>query len=538
VTKQIRQSDLSGSARRGWLFFAVLLTVSIVAWSAWGATNVTDATAPDSTPTPTLAPGTGAVAGTAWEDLNANGIWDAGEPVLPGFQVTLWQNDQPLLGIVTGADGVYRFTALAPGIYQITATPPAGYQLTTAGQQTIFISAGVVLTVDFGAVFVPTPTPTATPIPMIDINSATFAYCGGVVQADTRSGTNHVTRYACRPEWSEEGPEMVYRVELGRAQTLTAMLLTTAVDLDLFLLPSAYPETCLAGADATLSYDVQPGVYYVVVDGYQGAAGAFQMRLDCPFGAQATATPTRTPSPTFTPSPALPPTATPTPSPTSPPQYSYLPLVQHTEPGPTPAPITLILQEGADGYVGASDTWISAWPNEDVTPHGSDELLVFRYNRQTTITTHKAPLIRYDLAALPTGANISSAQLALFLVQPPADDVRGAVHGMLRAWDEATATWLAPAPGLSWDVQGAQGIDTDHMGTASDVQQILEGERWYTFDVTQLAQLWSRDPAQNDGLILLARAGDDDYNVEARFASSDYADQQYRPRLVITYWVR
>ena len=57
-----------------------------------------------------------------------------------------------------------------------------------------------------------------------------------------------------------------------------------------------------------------------------------------------------------------------------------------------------MLQQGADGYIGTGDTWLSAWPNEDTVPHGSDEILRFRLNQQTSVMTHKAPLVRFDLA--------------------------------------------------------------------------------------------------------------------------------------------
>jgi hypothetical protein len=174
-----------------------------------------------------------------------------------------------------------------------------------------------------------TSTATGTLRPMLDVTDAPLAICGGLVMGNTQTGANNVSRYSCQPTWDEGGPELVYRIELMHSQPITAMLHTLDPDFDLFLLDSAYPEDCLAAGETNFIVNLQPGThYYLVVDGFQGAAGAFRLHLTCPFEArQATATPTPTPSatPTITPTPS--PGPSPTPTNTGTPRQTYLPLL-------------------------------------------------------------------------------------------------------------------------------------------------------------------------------------------------------------------
>jgi hypothetical protein len=64
----------------------------------------------------------------AWEDMNGNGIQDAGEPPYPGLAVTLTGNDgtgTPIapLNDITDGGGNYLFENLAPGTYTVTFGP-------------------------------------------------------------------------------------------------------------------------------------------------------------------------------------------------------------------------------------------------------------------------------------------------------------------------------------------------------------------------------------------------------------------------------
>jgi protocatechuate 3,4-dioxygenase beta subunit len=55
-----------------------------------------------------------------WNDLNNDGIQDAGEPGIPGILVTVYDNaGVPITSTVTDADGSYLFTNLNPGTYSV-----------------------------------------------------------------------------------------------------------------------------------------------------------------------------------------------------------------------------------------------------------------------------------------------------------------------------------------------------------------------------------------------------------------------------------
>jgi len=67
-----------------------------------------------------------------WEDLNRNGLQDAGEPGVSGVLVTLFANGQPISTTTTDATGFYQFSDLTPSVaYSVGFGLPAGYQFTT-----------------------------------------------------------------------------------------------------------------------------------------------------------------------------------------------------------------------------------------------------------------------------------------------------------------------------------------------------------------------------------------------------------------------
>ncbi|CAN5605541.1 hypothetical protein BH10CHL1_BH10CHL1_03290 [soil metagenome] len=67
----------------------------------------------------------------AWDDLNANGIQDPGEPGINGLTVSL-QGPTSTVTTATSGDGNYYFNVSRTTAYTITITPPSGYSVTAA----------------------------------------------------------------------------------------------------------------------------------------------------------------------------------------------------------------------------------------------------------------------------------------------------------------------------------------------------------------------------------------------------------------------
>lgn len=71
-----------------------------------------------------------------WNDLNGNGLQDAGEPGIAGVTVALTGTDGAgnavSLSVTTGANGSYTFNNLVPGIYNVNFTTLSGYNAATS----------------------------------------------------------------------------------------------------------------------------------------------------------------------------------------------------------------------------------------------------------------------------------------------------------------------------------------------------------------------------------------------------------------------
>lgn len=94
----------------------------------------------------------GSICGSKFNDLNANGIWDDGEPGLPDWEIYL-QNASGTYTETTDADGKYCFTDLLDGQYTVSEIQQDGWIQTfpETSTYTITISNGQqVGDVDFG----------------------------------------------------------------------------------------------------------------------------------------------------------------------------------------------------------------------------------------------------------------------------------------------------------------------------------------------------------------------------------------------------
>ena len=99
--------------------------------------------------------------------------------------------------------------------------------------------------------------------------------------------TDLIDIYSCTG-WDESGPEYAYAFVPSVSGQVDVSLSDLSTDLDLFIVaPGCNPTNCLAYGDATASFNVVAGqLYYVVVDGYQGAVGDYTISVSCPVGAQ------------------------------------------------------------------------------------------------------------------------------------------------------------------------------------------------------------------------------------------------------------
>ena len=108
-------------------------------------------------------------------------------------------------------------------------------------------------------------------------------------QRDTSlAESDEVDRYSCAQDTDESGREVWYRVELASAGTLSISvddMPGDAVDVDVHLLGSIDPSSCIGRNNSALSLQVAAGTYYVTTDTWVNASGAelagpYQLAID------------------------------------------------------------------------------------------------------------------------------------------------------------------------------------------------------------------------------------------------------------------
>ncbi len=108
--------------------------------------------------------------------------------------------------------------------------------------------------------------------------------CGASVSGTNQGGSDSIDSYSCgSPPWNENGPEIAYRFTATEDGTLTATIVEQGVDLDVFILADqCSSNACIAFENLAAVAPVEAGnTYYVVVDGYNGAVGNFNLSIAC-----------------------------------------------------------------------------------------------------------------------------------------------------------------------------------------------------------------------------------------------------------------
>ncbi len=95
----------------------------------------------------------GSLSGSVWNDVNLDGMFDAGESGIPGVSVCLIPDGAGVpVCTITDASGHYEFLNLAPGGYTVVETDPAGTVSTTPGSVRVTVPSGNAKIVNFGDV--------------------------------------------------------------------------------------------------------------------------------------------------------------------------------------------------------------------------------------------------------------------------------------------------------------------------------------------------------------------------------------------------
>lgn len=182
------------------------------------------------------------------------------------------------------------------------------------------------------------------------------------------------------------------------------------------------------------------------------------------------------------------------------------------------------LRQGADGYLGMTDTHILA----DVpdTNFGSATSLRVDGNPQNST------LLRWDLSSLPPGTTVTGVSM-VFHVSDTATSPY-AIYALTRGWSEGEATWPLAAAGSPWMSAGAAAVPGDR--EASQVGSLAasaEGALTVPLNAHGIGKVqeWVNQPAANHGFII------QNYSLSSGcdLVSSESADLSERPMLLVTY---
>lgn len=130
----------------------------------------------------------------------------------------------------------------------------------------------------------------------LDCSDAVALSCGVTYSGSNIAGNDDVSLYACGNTLNVEnnGPEIVHTFTTNAAGVVTINLTGLSANLELFLLSDCDRGACLqfsqnpGTANEQIVRNLQPGTYYVVVDGYNGAISNYNLTVDCSQSCQMT----------------------------------------------------------------------------------------------------------------------------------------------------------------------------------------------------------------------------------------------------------
>lgn len=171
---------------------------------------------------------------------------------------------------------------------------------------------------------------------------------------------------------------------------------------------------------------------------------------------------------------------------------------------------TMTLQPAAEGI----DTYVK---DSGSMNYGSATTLL-----ATAGTTY--PMSRFDLAAIPAGAHVTSATLSAYASSGSGSGAVAA-HRVMRDWTEA-ATWTSSDGTTAWTQAGGD-VNSQALASAT----FTAAGNWLAWDLTSMVDKWVKGSLPNQGVQLRAAAG----VTGLQIASSDSASASQRPKLAVTF---
>ena len=138
--------------------------------------------------------------------------------------------------------------------------------------------------------------------------------------------------------------------------------------------------------------------------------------------------------------------------------------------------------------------------------------------------------LRFSLAAVPTWATVTSAELRVYHDGVCVAPARGAAPcvppgAVVDAHRILSASWFAERE-----------VELDERVLETAVVFAPSEPQWLAWNLTPLVRAWHQGKLPNNGLLLKLQDGDEWYDVPGPYGpSSSYPDPELRPRLVVTY---
>ncbi len=121
-------------------------------------------------------------------------------------------------------------------------------------------------------------------------NTAIDLACGQILIGNNITAcSNYYNGPYCNSNDSNyTGKEKIYKITVTTTQTAAFTLSNPTADLDMFLTQACSPQACIsssynsgAGTAEFISATLQPGVYFLIIDGWGGAAGNYSIAYTC-----------------------------------------------------------------------------------------------------------------------------------------------------------------------------------------------------------------------------------------------------------------